>query len=313
MPQRAFGVPRFVYGVTGYPLGHSLSPALHNWAFRRLKHPGAYLAWPQPPGALPGFISAVRAVPLTGLSLTIPHKETVIPLLDALTGSAKAIGAVNTLFWRNGALWGDNTDLTGFLAPLAGRPRPALALLLGGGGAARSVLAALARLGVPRIVVAVRDARKTANLAKDFPCSLIPWEERLAVSPHAGEPFWVINSTPLGMRATGGVSLPNEDANAAGAEPRGETPYSAEAMIAAVKTAGNPALCLAYDLIYNPLRTRFLSDAAANGWGAQDGLDMFVAQARAQSELWTGQSWPPDMTEEARALLLSLLGEKGAA
>ena len=280
-------VPRLLYGVCGYPLGQTLSPLLHTWAFARLGHPAAYLAWPQPQHNLPALIAAVRMLPIAGLSLTIPHKEAVIPLLDALTPAARSIGAVNTLFWQNEELWGDNTDLAGFLAPLAQRPC-ALALVLGGGGAARAVVAGLTQRGA-RVFVAVRDPAKAAELRNDFPCTLIPWEERLQVRPEPGAPFWVINTTPLGMRG----------------KAEQETPYPAQTMSDAAKAAGDPGLCLAYDLVYNPLQTRFLGDAARSGWASQDGLDMFVGQGAAQSAIWTGQSWPAAMLREARDLLLA--------
>ncbi len=277
--------------MAGYPLVQSLSPALHAWAFNRLGHFAAYFAWPQIPAALPAFINAVRALPVAGASLTIPHKESVIPLLDGITENARAVGAVNTLFWRNGALLGDNTDMAGFLAPLVGRPLPALALVLGGGGAARGVLAGLAALGAPRVLVALRNPAKGKDMAGEFSCSLLPWEERLAVRPDDGGPFWVINTTPLGMRG----------------KDEAATPYPAQAM-----ARSGPVPCLAYDLVYNPLRTRFLADAATCGWDTQDGLDMFAAQAAIQSELWTGRTWDDAMRREARVLLLTLLGRKDA-
>ncbi len=287
-------LPRFAYGVCGYPLGQSLSPALHAWAFARLGHPGAYFAWPREAEKLPAFINAVRTLPVSGLSLTIPHKQAVVPLLDGVTETARSIGAVNTLFWRDGKLLGDNTDMAGFLAPLTGRPLPSLVLVLGGGGAARAVLAGLTALGAPRVLVAVRDPAGAASLARDFSCVCSPWDRRPDILPEPGTDFWVINTTPLGMRGKA------ED----------ETPHPARAMTAAAAAAGDPARCLAYDLVYNPLRTRFLADAAARGWAVQDGLDMFAAQAAAQSGLWTGRTWDGVMMAEARVLLRGLLAER---
>ncbi len=272
--------PPLLCGVTGFPLGQTLSPLLHNWAFARLRLAGAYHAWPQPPEALAAFVAAVRTLRVSGVSVTIPHKERMIPLLDGITPAAQAVGAVNTLFWREGALRGDNTDLEGFSAPLRNRPPCGLALVLGAGGAARAVLAALRQLNVPERILAARDPAKAAPLAREFGCRVLPWAERASVRPRDNG-FWVVNTTPLGMAG----------------HQRTETPYP---VFPPAPAAGGPEY-LAYDLVYNPLQTRFLAEAAAAGWAVQDGLSMFVVQAAAQFRLWTGREFPLD---EARAVVL---------
>ena len=281
-------VPALLCGIIGHPLGQSLSPLLHNWGFSRLGIAGRYFAWPQTPEALPAFISAVRTLPVAGVSVTIPHKERCIPLLDGLTPEARAVGAVNTLFWRDSLLLGHNTDLEGFMRPLQGLPPCACALVLGAGGAARAVVAALQALGISQIVVAARDPAKAMPLVQDFGCSVVPWEQRGAVRPSASGGLWVINTTPLGM--TG--KAPDQN------------PCPAE-LLALGDKSGN---CLAYDLIYNPLQTHFLAQAQAAGWAVQDGLMMFVAQGAAQFRLWTGHDLPLD---EARALVLEALQPVG--
>ncbi|GIV04594.1 MAG: hypothetical protein KatS3mg016_0169 [Fimbriimonadales bacterium] len=137
-------------GVLGYPVRHSLSPAMHNAAFRALGLNWVYLAFEIPPEALPQAIVGMRGLRIQGLNLTIPHKEAVIPLLDALTDAAQRIRAVNTLFWEGGRLVGDNTDAEGFLQALreAGiEPAGQTVLILGAGGAARAVAYALHQQG----------------------------------------------------------------------------------------------------------------------------------------------------------------------
>lgn len=280
-------IPQKLYGIIGYPLGHSQSPLFHNWAFQQAQLPAAYLAWPTSSLKLPDFIKAVRTLPITGLSVTIPHKEAVLPLLDQVTEAARQVGAVNTLFWKNGELWGDNTDILGFTAPLQGKSFDK-ALVLGAGGAARSVLTGLKILGVAHIVVSNHNDSRAEALAHEFEVDSVPWEKRTSV--HADI---LINTTPLGLK---GLRV-------------GESPYPAEAFAASFaadsgRTSLNPRL--AYDLVYNPLRTCFLQSASAVGWDTQDGLDMFVAQAQEQFRLWTGKT--PDAAQARQMLLEATKG-----
>lgn len=266
--------PGTLYGIIGYPLGHSLSPLLHNWGFSQLGLDGMYMAWPLEQEKVADFITAARTLPIRGVSVTIPHKQTVLPLLDRVSDRARRLGAVNTLYWDRDALCGENTDVLGFLAPLRGRSFSE-ALVLGAGGAARAVLAGLAELGVPRVRLANRTAARARELAAEFGVEPLPWEERAAVGADL-----IVNASPLGMRG----------------ERAGETPLTRE---------GFSGRGLAYDLVYNPLRTRFLAEAESAGWETQDGLGMFVEQGRAQFRLWTGRELPAD---GARELLRAALG-----
>jgi len=263
-----------LYGITGYPLGHSLSPVLHNWALRRAGIAGAYLAWPLQTGQMPELIQAVRTLRIQGLSVTIPHKEAVMPLLDSLTARARALGAVNTLYWDQDSLCGENTDVEGFVAPLRGRVFTG-ALVLGAGGAARAVLAGLRELGLPAVAVCNHNKERAQKLADEFGVHCADWEDRAVY-----EADLVINATSLGMRG----------------EREGDNPLPPEAF-----TRGGARSRTAYDLIYAPLRTRFLAAAEATGWRTQDGLAMFIAQAQAQFRLWTGREFS---AEQARTLLL---------
>ena len=174
-------MPQDIYGVIGWPLAQSLSPLIHNTGFQTLNLPGVYLRWEVAPDNLPRFLDAVRALPIRGLSVTIPHKVAVMPLLDGLTREAEAVGAVNTLFWEDGKLRGDNTDVTGFMAPLKALALPTdlPILLLGAGGAARAVAAGLTLAGFRQM-----------ERAK--------WRTVLPVDPEAKNPIRIeLNDTTL--------------------------------------------------------------------------------------------------------------------
>ena len=266
----------YLYGIIGHPLGHSLSPVLHNWMLARAGHPGIFEAWPTPPEDLAKFVKRVRSLPIHGLAVTIPHKTAVLPLLDGLTAEARAVGAVNTLFWREEALWGHNTDVTGFLAPLrtfcAKNGTPRSALVLGAGGAANAVLYGLQSLGIKDMRLAARNERSGEGLAARFGVSFTPWEKRAAAPAQL-----VVNATPLGMAGSAGA---------------GESPLS-DAEFSALNEGFAPGGCLAYDLVYNPLQTPFLRVAETSGRTVQEGLTMLAAQGLAQFELWTGLDAPP--------------------
>lgn len=272
-----FPPPRHLYGIVGSPVGHSISPALHTWGYARCGHPGAYFAFDKTPGELPEFLRAVRSLPFDGLSVTIPHKEAILPLLDGLTERARAVGAVNTLFWQDSALIGDNTDVYGFMAPLteehparnAGLPRlPDRALVLGAGGACRAVLAGLARLGVRNVHLCARNPEKTAALAEAFSCAPLAWDEREKALASLS-PCLVVNTTPLGMRGKSADC----------------SPLSPEAF----QRVTNPAGCIAYDIVYTPRETPFLLLAKQYGMPAVDGLPFLVAQGIEQFRIWTGR------------------------
>lgn len=258
-------IPQQLYGIIGHPLGHSQSPRIHNAAFAAAGLPKVYMAWPTPPEKLEAMVECVRLLPIAGLSVTIPHKEHIIPLLDAITPAAKAVGAVNTVYWQDGALCGDNTDVAGFMAPLSRRDF-SCALVLGAGGACRAVLAGLQHKKTPRIVLCNHNSAKAMALAQEFQVEFCLWEER-----HTIPAGCIINATPLGMRGSF----------------QDQTPYDS----AAFEWAQGMGERLAYDLVYNPLHTRFLEEALAAGWDIQDGLDMFVAQANEQFRIWTGQEF----------------------
>lgn len=285
-------LPQKLYGVIGDPIEHSLSPLLHNTAFQAVGMAAVLLPWRIAAEHLAGFVAAFRLLPIAGACVTLPHKERIVPLVDRLTPLARAVGAVNTLYWDGDDLVGHNTDVEGFLRPLSARGGFSTALILGAGGAARAVLAGLLTMpGLRRVLVAARrqeqaraltagvHARPEGTAQADSPqtapqaaptaipaIETISWDSR-----HDLTADLIINTTPIGMSS----------GTAASASPFTE-----------FRGHG-----LAYDLIYQA--TPFLRSARAAGWDTLNGRDMFVAQAAAQFTLWTGLPLP----DAARAAL----------
>lgn len=271
--------PTRLLGVIGMPIAHSLSPILHTNGFLAHGFPGAFMAWAVRPEELADFVNAVRTLPIHGLAVTIPHKQAIMQHLDGLTKRAEAVGAVNTLFWENDKLTGDNTDIAGFMAPLAeDAVKPQSAIILGGGGAARAAAAGLAELSLSSAAIANRTKSKAESIAADFQLQVVDWDERTAFKAEL-----VVNATPLGMAG----------------EKEALSPYPAEAC---------SGLRVAYDMVYNPLETVFLREAKAAGAQVIDGLRMFVGQAEAQFKRWTEMDLPKEQT---RAILLERLVGKG--
>ncbi|MBQ7457371.1 MAG: shikimate dehydrogenase [Desulfovibrio sp.] len=258
-------LPTDLYGVVGWPLGQSLSPLLHNTAFQTLGIPAAYYSFAIDPTHLADFITSVRCLPIKGCSVTIPHKTAVFAALDRVTPLAQRVGAVNTLFWDEGKLVGDNTDCTGFFAPLS-TLSPDAVLLLGAGGAARAVLAALCSNQWDNIVITSPSNTRQYALADEFAVQAIPWEAR-----YTQRSSLLINATPLGMHG----DLVNQ------------TPFDFN------KAAALPSLV--YDIVYNPAQTRLLAEAAALGIPSIAGLTMFLEQGLAQLYRWTGKKIADDL------------------
>lgn len=268
------------YGIIGHPLGHSLSPALHNWGFTSQGLDAVYEAWDTPPQALAAFVDRVRAENIQGVSVTIPHKRAVMPLLDRVATTARAVGAVNTLCWdEHGRLKGTNTDVAGCLEPLRRLVHtPDTALVLGAGGAARAAIAALNQLGTAWVGVSNRSMEKAQELAVEFSVHAVAWEER-----HQHPCQVLVNATPLGM--SGSLA--------------GQNPWPLKAL---------PQDTAVFDLVYNPLETPLLAMARACGCATISGLEMFLHQGLKQFRLWTGIDLDPDAAREL--LLQRLQGEQ---
>jgi shikimate dehydrogenase len=258
-------------GLTGYPLGHSLSPKIHATALRSAGLEGEYRLYPVSPDApvaLFALINRLRSGELHGLNVTIPHKQAVIPLLDDLTPSARSIGAVNTIFVKDGQLIGHNTDAPGFLADtqrcFSSFNLPHSALVLGAGGAARAVVSALLSDNWQvSLVVRPEDLGQAQELASHH-SSLITYYSFLDLPAHDLSPLGlIVNATPLGMS-------PHVEA----------CPWP--------EGLEFPAEAAVYDCVYNPRETLLVKRARAAGLPAETGLGMLLEQAALAFEIWTG-------------------------
>ena len=246
------------------PAAHSLSPVMHRAAFQYAGLPGSYEARRVPPEDLPVALTGLRAPPICGANLSLPHKEAALTLMDHLTPAARAIGAVNTVIRRGQELIGENTDAPGLLdalAPLTG-PDRGQAAVLGAGGAARAAVWALQRDGWAVTVVNRTLARAEALTAElggtAVAAAEVPWESMALL----------VNASSAGL------SRPDE------------SPLRDEVV------ARLPAGAAVYDMVYRPAETRLLRQARAAGHRAENGLSMLAAQARLSFLAWTGADVP---------------------
>lgn len=272
-----------LFGILGYPVEHSVSPGVHNAAFRHLELDMVYLPLPVKPDDLGQAVAGMVALGFVGANVTIPHKEAIIPLLDELAVEARLIGAVNTLVFREGKVEGHNTDGAGFLAALekeAGfAPQGKVGTILGAGGAARAVAVALAQAGAREIYIANRTPARAVELATHVQRELgIPCRG-LAIAPEDLRPVLrrsdlVVNASPVGM-------YPHVD----------DPPLIPTGLL-------EPG-CLACDLIYNPSETAFLRGAHRRGCRTLNGLGMLVYQGALSFELWTGRAAPVEVMRAA--------------
>jgi len=255
-----------VFGVAGRPVSHSISPHIHNAAFAAADLNAVFI--PFDVGDVIGFVRRMvhpqtRELDwqISGLSVTAPHKSVVMQCLNRIDVAAREIGAVNTIVVQDNELHGYNTDAAGFVAPLRNVRetfRGARCAVIGAGGAARAAIWALKQEGAD-VTVFARDATKAEFLAKTFGVK----HQQLSPRGFAGYDL-LVNATPLGTHG----QLQNE------------------AILTSDQLRG---VRLAYDLVYNPFETRFLSDARAAGCETIGGLEMLIAQAVEQFKLWTGK------------------------
>ena len=248
-------------GVFGHPVTHSRSPRLHGFWLQRYGIDGAYI----PLGVAPvGFGAAVRALVdlgFRGANVTIPHKLAAFEICDAVAPFARRAGAVNTLIFRDGRIEGSNTDGFGFLESIreaapGWRADAGPAVLLGAGGAARAIAAALLDAGAPRVTLVNRTATKAEALARDLGGPI-----HVADRPPLEDAALLVNTTSLGMQGQPGLE---------------------------VDLAPLPASAVVADIVYVPLETRLLAAARARGLVAVDGLGMLLHQARPGFEAWFG-------------------------
>ncbi len=252
-----------LFALFGNPVAQSLSPLMHNAAYRAMGIPARYEAYRA--GNPEEVIRMIREKNVRGASVTIPFKTTLITLLDEVDEDARIIGAVNTIRNLNGRLQGFNTDWIGLTRSLAGcmEIKGKRFAVLGSGGAARAAVFGIAREGgIPFVFCRNRKAGRA--LARDLGCLALPLSRLDAVMAHC-----LVNATPVGMS-------PGE----------GETPLAGY---------GPGRFDWVMDMIYNPLRTRLLQDAVAAGCRVIDGLSMFVHQGAEQIRIWTGMDPPVDI------------------
>ncbi len=256
-----------VYGILGRPVSHSLSPAMHNAAFAAAGVDAVYVAFPV--ADLEQAVHGLRGLGIAGVSVTIPFKEAIMPWLDEVSEEARHIGAVNTVLQRQGRLLGTNTDWYGALAALQehGDLQAQRVLVLGAGGAGRAIVYAVRRAG-GQVYVSDADPERAQVLARDFGAAAVPWTE--APQVEAGV---LINATPVGM-------APQVDV----------TPYPG-APLARVQVV--------MDIVYKPLQTRLLREAASHGCRTIDGLEMLIHQGARQFELFTGLPAPVAVMRQA--------------
>lgn len=266
-----------VYGVIGDPIGHSLSPLIHNAAFRECGMNKVYLPFRIPREDLNSFLDDCPALGIKGLSVTIPHKEAVLRRVTKVDGAIRGVGAANTLMFEGEQTAGYNTDYRAAMDSLAaamqesGSAKPddlngKVALVLGAGGAAKAIAFGLQRRGA-EVVVASRTRERADRLASAINIKAVEWSTR--------HNFWVdilVNCTPVGMH-------PHVD----------ETPYDKHYL--------KPSM-LVFDTVYNPESTLLIKDARARSCTVITGVDMFIRQAALQFKLFTDREPPADLMRD---------------
>ena len=261
-----------VFGVIADPVGHSLSPIIHNAAFRSIGLNNVYLPFRVPREDLRTFLSDCEDLGVHGLSVTIPHKEEVISCVDEIDAVAREIGAINTVLFRDGKKYGFNTDLPAAMASIASVVKTRYgsngmkgrrALILGAGGVAKTVAYGLVQQGA-EVVICSRTSARSELLAEQLHCEVLEWDRR-----HNEEFDLLVNGTPVGMH-------PNLD----------QTPF---------EKRGLRREMVVFETIYNPEQTLLLKLARESGCAVVTGVNMFVRQGAIQFKLFTDQEAPIEL------------------
>jgi shikimate dehydrogenase len=268
-------------GVIGHPIAHSRSPTLHGYWLKRYGLKGHYIPLDIAPTDLGELIRTLPRLGFVGANVTIPHKEDILQIADIVTDRAALIGAANTvIFRRDGKIHVDNTDGSGFIANLRQNapdwaPSIGPAVVLGAGGAARAVIAALIEVGVPEIRLANRTRPRADQLRADFGAK-VHVHEWVQAGNILEDATTVVNTTSLGMTGKPDFRVPLDLLN-----PK----------------------ALVTDLVYTPLRTQFLIEAEAQGCTVVDGLGMLLHQAAPGFERWFGVR--PEVDDATRKAVLA--------
>jgi shikimate dehydrogenase len=251
-----------LYGVIGNPVRHSLSPMIHNEAFKSMGWNAVYLAFEVK--NLEEALRGIRGLGVRGVSVTIPFKTKVVPFLDKVEGLAKKIGAVNTIVNRGGRLIGYNTDCDGALEALEEKMnlKGKRVILLGAGGAARAIGFGLKERDCQLIIVNRSPIRGKA-LSRELKCHFLPMSSLVKMKGGDLEADVIINATSLGM-------VPRD----------GESPIPKKLLKKGMKVM---------DIVYEPLETKLLHQAKEKGCSTINGLEMLVRQGAIQFEIWTGR------------------------
>lgn len=276
-----------VAGVIGHPVTHSLSPVIHNAGFASLGVDWVYVALDVEPGRAPQALEAMRTLGIRGLSVTMPHKTDMAALVDAASPTAARLASVNTLTLEaDGTIRGDSTDGDGLVSSLRTRGIDVDGLrvvMLGAGGAARSVVDALVRQGARRVSVVNRTLAAAEVAAELDPerCEALAADDVDAVAGIVAGADMVINATSVGM------NRPAEDPSAL-----------------PLDVAFLTSRSVVVDLVYHPIETALLRRASQRGCATVDGLGMLIHQAALQQEIWTGHF--PDVAAMTAAAVAAL-------
>lgn len=268
-------------GVLGHPVAHSRSPALHGYWLRRYGLKGFYIPMDVAPGDLETVLRDLPKMGFVGVNVTLPHKEAILQIADIITDRAALIGAANTIIYRkDGKIHADNTDGSGFIANLRQNaphwnPAAGPAAVLGAGGAARAVIAALIEVGVPEIRIANRTRPRADAMRSDFGAKVVV-QEWVQAGAMLEDCATVVNTTSLGMT--------------------GKPDFN-------IRLDALPQRALVTDIVYTPLKTQLLIEAEERGNTVVDGLGMLLHQAAPGFERWFGQR--PEVDEATRQAVLS--------
>lgn len=298
-----------IYGLLGYPLTHSLSAAMHNAAFKKLKLNSLYLLFENKPDNFNQALEKLKLMRAGGFNVTIPYKERIIPHLDGLDAFAQQIGAVNTVVNQKGKFIGYNTDAPGFIISLKRElkfePRGKSILIIGAGGAARAIGFALAKEKAKSIVFYDIDQARSEKLANDI-SKLFPDCSGSFINSAIGYPRQErIPARPAGGRLRRKLSLPQAraislvvNASSAGMKKTDPLPITPSVL---------PKEVVVYDIIYNPSPTKLIKAVKAKGIKGINGLGMLLHQGALAFEIWTGKKAPLKIMQ--RALLSALDGK----